>query len=343
MTEDERRRFEDAWPGLARRLSARLAKRNVPTSMREDVVQETGLRLLEMWPRVDPRRPLWPLAVAIAGNLLWDDVNRTRRHEPVDAIDGVGAVDVEEAAIARSELTTVSKAMLQLTEGQRAALLAEVGASDMGAALSPDALKMLRMRARRRLRSLVERLPAPAALWLRSRSLLAGLGRFPEASAAVAGLGLYAAILLAVTGPGAGVESPLGPSLPGGDEPRRASAAATPDRRGGQGRTAVDGVDREGLSRGPRHAVTVVPRRRHAAARLRNVRASPLTPRGVYAVWKLGRTGPVSARASLSYSPRREPPGPPTGCNLPRRDHRVGCEVNGPRVRARVQVRIYRD
>ena len=338
MTEDARATFEEVWPGVARRLTARLVKRNVPGSHVDDVVQETGLRLLEMWDRVDPGRPVWPLAVAIAGNLLWDDVNRNRRHEVLEDVDQVAPDDVEEAAIARSELTSVSRAMRRLTHLQRAALLAEVGASDVAATVSPDALKMLRMRARRRLASLGHRFPAPAALWMRGRAVAGDFVRLPEAPAALAGLALCAVILLSAS-PYEREAAPQRPRTPREDgsvmpvvRQRMAAAHVRPGGASGapgaRGRDAVAIPERQGARPSPRALPPKDP---------------PLAPRGAYSVGRLGRTGPVSGGYSVGFSPRRDR-GTATGCKLPRGgSKKVSCEANAKRARVRAEVVIHRD
>ncbi|HET7483359.1 MAG TPA: hypothetical protein VFK89_10905, partial [Actinomycetota bacterium] len=68
--------------------------------------------------------------------------------------------DVEDAGIARMELSRVQRALTRLTPAQRHALMHD------HVSLSPSE-KMLRLRARKKLRSLVERVPA--LVWWRAR------------------------------------------------------------------------------------------------------------------------------------------------------------------------------
>jgi DNA-directed RNA polymerase specialized sigma24 family protein len=169
--------FEEEWPDLARGLDRTLRARHVPSARREDIIQETALRLFVRWLELDPERPLWPFALTIAMNLLKDEhrmqARRNASPQPPDEFVGRG---VEEEALARLELTNVQIALQKLTPAQRSVLLAEIGAApydDRGA----DALKMLRMRARRTLRNVIGRasvlLPFPIP---RVRRLVNSLG-----------------------------------------------------------------------------------------------------------------------------------------------------------------------
>jgi RNA polymerase sigma factor (sigma-70 family) len=149
--------FEQEWSDLARGLDRTLRARRVPSARREDIIQETGLRLFVRWSELDPERPLWPFAITIAMNLLKDEqrmqARRNAAPHPPGELVGQG---VEEEALARLELTNVRSALEKLTPAQRSVLLADIGAApydDRGAA----ALKMLRMRARRTLRNVTGR------------------------------------------------------------------------------------------------------------------------------------------------------------------------------------------
>ena len=343
MTEDDRRRFEDAWPSLAARLSARLAKRNVPQAIRDDVVQETALRLLEMWERVDASRSPWPLVVTIAGNLLWDDANRkSTREVPGVAGDELARSDVEEAAMARAELSNVSRAMRQLTKSQREALLAEVGASDIAASVSPDALKMLRMRARRRLAVILERVPLPAAAWAKTKAAFVHATRAGDAPGAFAGFALYATILFVALPPGGfpgGGPDPA-PRLnppPGGRAVNASSVAPGPDRdrrpAGTVPRAAAAGEGRP-MPETPVRDPTGAPRPGGPAR---------LVPPGAHSGGYFD--GPVEVRNSATvWRDERKPRGR-TGCRLLRRDPHTttaSCEVSTTRGRARVRVIVRR-
>lgn len=160
----EVRSFEEEWPGVATGLDRVLARRRVPKALRDDIVQETGLRVLKNWDHFDMQRPLWPLALTIAMNLVRDDVRERTRHVrvalvPTEASD----CDIEREALARLELKRVEEAMELLSPAQRSVLLAEVGAGT-GEHLTSSAVNMLRMRARRRLKGLLEQVSGFAAL-----------------------------------------------------------------------------------------------------------------------------------------------------------------------------------
>src|SRR5918998_318816 len=157
MTETGTHMFEDQWPDPARRLDAMLAGKRVPAHKRDDVVQETGLRLFRMWGQVDPERPLWALVVTIALNLLRDEARKRPEREVLGLVpDRPADQDVERAGLARLEWRRVQKAMDQLSPAHRSILMAELGDEGALAARGANATKMLRMRARRRLSALLD-------------------------------------------------------------------------------------------------------------------------------------------------------------------------------------------
>ncbi|HVF52537.1 MAG TPA: sigma-70 family RNA polymerase sigma factor [Actinomycetota bacterium] len=152
------RSFEEEWPDLARRLHSMLGAKRIPPWRREDIVQETGLRLFRMWDAVDPERPLWALTVTIALNLVRDEARRQASREILGAVPDIAAPseNVERSGLARVELRAVEKALTQMTPAHRSVLLAEVGDESVSSERGPNAVKMLRMRARRRLTSLLD-------------------------------------------------------------------------------------------------------------------------------------------------------------------------------------------
>jgi hypothetical protein len=167
MTLEEKRQFEKQWPAVAARLGRLLARRRVPAEKRDDIVQETGLRLLHAWNKVDAARPLWPFTLTIALNLMRDEQRRssTGGEVPCAVPDHEDRVNVEETAVARLELRRAGRALALLRSGHRDALLAEVEPSLFVAPTgTPAARKMLRMRARRRLTALMQQVSALGAV-----------------------------------------------------------------------------------------------------------------------------------------------------------------------------------
>jgi DNA-directed RNA polymerase specialized sigma24 family protein len=147
--------FEAAWALVRPRVERLLRSKGVKPDVIDDVTQETGIKLLTNWARVDPERPLWPLARTIALNCLVDQF-RARTAEPVaDLPDRPDAYDLEEHGLARARLSVVSDAMASLRPGDRSVLLAEVTADQPTG--SSSAVKMARMRARQRLNRALER------------------------------------------------------------------------------------------------------------------------------------------------------------------------------------------
>lgn len=157
MRETGTRMFEEQWPDLARRLDAMLAGKRVPAHKRDDIVQETGLRLFRMWDQVDPDRPLWALVVTIALNLLRDEARKRPEREVLGLVpDRAADQDVERAGLARLEWHRVQRAMDQLSPAHRSILMAELGDESATSSRGANATKMLRMRARRRLSALLD-------------------------------------------------------------------------------------------------------------------------------------------------------------------------------------------
>jgi len=163
--------FDDAWFEMRDRLGRVLAARGVPAQDREDLLQETALRLYRVWGNLDPAQPVWPYAVTIALN-LWRDTLRSaathvREVSPIVAFDNPDDLDVERTVIARQELASVSAALRELAPEQRRLVLET---DELTSVVRPlrAAERMSRMRVRRELARVVGRASAIAALiWLR--------------------------------------------------------------------------------------------------------------------------------------------------------------------------------
>lgn len=192
MSPEDRHDFETVWPELSIRLKAFLTRKRIPLDQREDLVQETGARLVANWDKVDTARPTWPLAMTIALNLVRD---RARRQMDVvaDIPDLAEDYDLEAAGIARIELTRVRSALTHLSSRQREVILAEIGRETSSARSD----KMTRSRARRKLNHLVGR--ASAGLSLQFRRLADFVHAAVGTDGALQGLGCSACALLAVT------------------------------------------------------------------------------------------------------------------------------------------------
>lgn len=189
MTSEDKKRFESQWPATAARLHKMLARRGVPLDRRDDIVQETGLRLLGSWDRVDAARPLWPLTVTIALNLLRDQARKGLDSEvPYEFLERPDALDVEALGLARLELKRAGMALAQMAPGQRNVLLAEVDPSRYEPASStPAATKMLRMRARRKLSVLMQQVSALCVAPVAAIRRLARIGHLAPFSRATEG------------------------------------------------------------------------------------------------------------------------------------------------------------
>jgi hypothetical protein len=188
--------FGAAWAGLEPQL--RRSLRSAPAHVVDDVLQETSIKLLRIWDTIDRDRPALPLAITIARNTLRDEMRRSARHSYVELSEDTPVQDdIETLVSARLQLARVGEELTRLTPGQRAALLTEVG----GGSKTPDSpkVKMLRSRARARLRELVAQAGGFVTTGLvRLRSTAAG-----RAFAGAPDFGMLAqALLLAVVAAG---------------------------------------------------------------------------------------------------------------------------------------------
>ena len=188
MSPEAERNFEAEWALLSRRLRLLLSRKRVPASQHDDLVQETALRLLSMWESVDRQRALWPLTVTIALNLLRDRGRAITKDDLVAELpDLASGYDVETVGIARLELERVRRALDELSPSYRSALMREIGASAAVVAPAGAAEKMLRMRARRKLKLALENVSGLVALRVRRiGDLLEGMFALRDGSVAAA-------------------------------------------------------------------------------------------------------------------------------------------------------------
>ena len=215
--------FEVEWPELERWLRSVLTRRGVRAAVVDDLLQETAIRLYRMWDRIDERSPR-ALAWTIALNVAIDHHKKESRVQiSHDIPDRASDLDVETASIARLELARVRRALEELTPPQRAVLLADVGDGEELEA-TPAATKMLRMRARRKLRLVLDGSQAGAFIfglkrwtWKVAKTMRANVPVLEVPVGAVAGI---CAATLALAVPAITLTTP------------RASAASLADRGG---------------------------------------------------------------------------------------------------------------
>ena len=167
----DRESFDEAWPALAERLRRSLSSRGVPIQDRDDVVQETALRVYRSWNTIDPTRPAWPFVITVAVN-IWRDIIRERtgriaQVHPSATIEVTADQDVERDVLARQELANTVVAMRALAPEQRRLLLASEEFADTVRPLRA-AERVARMRVRRQLARAVGRASAAlVVVWVR--------------------------------------------------------------------------------------------------------------------------------------------------------------------------------
>jgi len=165
--------FEEEWNTLRPRIIRLLSTRGATADVAEDITQETAIRLLKNWDRMDLGTPLWPYVRRIALNALVDR-HRSKTFETFSEIpEAVDPFDLEEATVARARLSAVWSAMGTLSPRERNTLLAEVGF--VPSVPNDSATKMARLRARKKLSAAVDRTGAFCGiplLWRRTSNWL---------------------------------------------------------------------------------------------------------------------------------------------------------------------------
>ncbi|HEU5034516.1 MAG TPA: sigma-70 family RNA polymerase sigma factor, partial [Mycobacteriales bacterium] len=110
--------FAERWPLMVPQLRAALAKAGAGPDDRDDLVQETAVRLLGMWDRIDWERPVEALAQRIAVNAWRDQWRRRGEREQLGELpEQASAADTERAALARVQVGEVARAFTTLGEG----------------------------------------------------------------------------------------------------------------------------------------------------------------------------------------------------------------------------------
>jgi hypothetical protein len=325
------RSFEEEWPELSRRVRNSLTARGASSWVRDDILQETALRLFRMWDQVDAERSPCGLALTIAHNLLWDEQHRKAPGEVLGLIPDVpGNHDVERSGIAREELGRVYRLLPRLKSSQRSALLAEIGGPEP-AMSSGDALKMLRLRARRKLTALMEGASAGIFVmgfefrrlgWRVSSAVRrhATPAELP-AGAVVAFCGVVAVLMVPLQ---ATPQASAGRQAVGGVSRVLTSAQASAVKPAA--RPGVAGVSGWGAAR-----AGAAPRK-HSG-----------TPEDGYH-FSVGEAGPVNGEAGLEVLPTENGPGlAPPDCGTARpRETEIGvsCTVHAPDRDLKIKVRV---
>lgn len=186
--------FATLWPELVPKLRTMLARAGAPVSERDDLVQETALRLYRMWPKVDHERGIEPLARRIAMN-AWRDQWRRRGDREVlgDVPEVATGPDTERVALARIEVREVSRALGRLRPSTAAVLRVAAADAESDPSIeggTPAALRMARCRARRALQASLRVACAAAVLAVSALRALGRPARTGLATGAVASVAL---------------------------------------------------------------------------------------------------------------------------------------------------------
>lgn len=302
MSPEKKRDFEAEWPLLARRLKLFLNRKKVPVPQQDDLIQETALRLYKMWESVDRSRPAWALTVTISLNLLRDEYRRAGHSDIVaDLPDIPQSYDVERAGLARIELGRIRTALAEMTPAHRSALLAEVGhPSQVSADGGCD--KMRRMRARRKLTQILERVSAVLVLPTK-RLAEAGHALLGMKEPFVAGA---SCVLCAVLGVGVAVSIPLTPEHASAGT---AEGSTIQELLVASAAAVGDVAEPRGTWDAPTRARVAA--RRNAAGGPRGGEADPTSPLPAQLPLPSDPTGEPPTVPPLPGGPGEEPPAPP--------------------------------
>jgi hypothetical protein len=116
--------------------------------------------MLERWPRLDTDRDLWPLTATIALNVLRNEARKAdRRATELELIEREpAACTTERTVLARDDLRRVGTALSRLSAAQQRSLMSDL--AQRGDVPDSASVRMMRMRARRRLLLELERVSA---------------------------------------------------------------------------------------------------------------------------------------------------------------------------------------
>jgi len=204
--------FADEWPQMVPRLRAMLARAGAPPADRDDLVQETAVRLLRNWATIDPERGVEALARTIATNVWRDQWRRHGGREVLGEVpEQVAAADTERTAIARLHVREVSRALASLKPAvaETLRIAASEQEDDGRRTVTPASVRMARSRARRALADCLKVASAVAAAFVIGIRWVGRPARSAATVSAMAGI----ALVVALHGPAGPAQAQL--HLPG--------------------------------------------------------------------------------------------------------------------------------
>jgi DNA-directed RNA polymerase specialized sigma24 family protein len=175
------------WPEVSRRLTRLLASRGAAHDVTDDIVQEVAARVLSRGIVFEDAADLMRWTVPVALNLLVDHARATKRVAVGGDVDTT-VPDIADVVVDRDRLGRVLGAVAQLSDGDRAALVA----SGLPAADRRESVRLAvrRHRARRRLLAIVDG-AAGIAAWLGLRLRRARGGALTASVALALPVGMF--------------------------------------------------------------------------------------------------------------------------------------------------------
>jgi DNA-directed RNA polymerase specialized sigma24 family protein len=248
------------WPEVSLRLTRLLGSRGAARDVTDDIVQEVAARVLSRGIVFDDAADLMRWTVPVALNLLVDHARATKRVSVGQAVDST-VPDIADVVVDRDRLGRVLGAVAQLSDGDRAALVA----SGLPAADRRESVRhaVRRHRARRRLLAIVDG-AAGIAAWLGLRLRRTRGGALTASVALALPVGMFVGLpghVRPAPAPGINAAAPVeaprllrvdaATSHPPADLPGRPAATRPASHRAARRATAAAP---HGITYGPHHA-----------------------------------------------------------------------------------------
>ena len=162
-------KLETVWPSVSVRLATMLRRRGVGRHDADEAIQETAARAISTGVEFVDGDDLFRWASVVSWRVAVDARRRCTRISDGELPDRADHVDVQQAAEHRIVLSAVTTRFKDLSERDRAVLLASFDEQPVPSRSEAVRLAVARHRARSRLRGLLDGLAAPVAAFAARR------------------------------------------------------------------------------------------------------------------------------------------------------------------------------
>lgn len=160
------RKLEKVWPSVSARLRVMLERRGVSSHDAEEAIQETAARAMSAAVEFADADDLFRWASVVSWRVAVDARRRCTRVSGNELPERADHVDVAQAAETRIVLSAVTTRFKELSERDRAVLLAGLDEQPSQTRLESVRTAVARHRARNRLRGLLNGLAAPVVAFI---------------------------------------------------------------------------------------------------------------------------------------------------------------------------------